>query len=101
MATEERVIYPIVGKRVGHEDQQEAESEHELVRDGISKLEQCVDQPGFAAAVAMVAAGIKHHVKEEEREVFPRLKASLDRSELAELGDQVAALKKPTRRRAR
>lgn len=41
----------------------------------------------------MLTAGIKHHVKEEEREVFPQLKAKLDRVELAQLGDQVKAAK--------
>ena len=32
-------------------------------------------------------------VKEEETEVFPKLKAKLDRDELAQLGDKVAAAK--------
>ena len=36
-----------------------------------------------------MTAGIKHHVKEEEHEVFPKLKANLDRTELSELGAAV------------
>jgi hypothetical protein len=47
----------------------------------------------------MVTAGIKHHVKEEETDVFPKLKAKLTRDELAALGDAVAAAKKKKRAR--
>ena len=38
----------------------------------------------------MLTAGIKHHVKEEEQEMFPALKRKLDRDELVALGDTVA-----------
>jgi hypothetical protein len=41
--------------------------------------EELVDEPGFGA-VAMLTAGIKHHVKEEETEMFPELKKKLDRA---------------------
>jgi hypothetical protein len=46
----------------------------------------------------MLTAGIKHHVKEEETEIFPELKRKIDRDELRDLGDRVAAAKKPVRR---
>jgi hypothetical protein len=46
----------------------------------------------------MLTAGIRHHVKEEEHEVFPELKRKIDRDELAELGELVMAAKKPARR---
>jgi hemerythrin-like domain-containing protein len=41
-----------------------------------------------------VTAGIKHHVKKEEHEMFPRLERSLARDEIPQLGDQVAAAKR-------
>ena len=81
MAIEEELVYPIVDKRIGHEDEQEAETEHTLARDGLTKMVELVAEPGFGAAVAMVTAGIKHHVKEEETELFPELKRKLDRTE--------------------
>src|SRR5690348_14963229 len=93
MAIEEELVYPLVEQRVGSEEEEEAEVEHRLARTGLEKMTELVDAPGFGAAVAMVTAGIKHHVKEEETEVFPKLKAELDRDELRELGDRVAARK--------
>jgi hypothetical protein len=68
---------------------------------GLEELAQLVDEPGFGAAVAMITAGVKHHVKDEEREVFPELKSQLDREQLAELGDLVAEMKKPARGQTR
>lgn len=97
MQIEESLVYPLVAERVGSEEAEEAEIEHGLARDGLTKLSELVDEPGFGAAVAMVTAGIKHHVKEEETEVFPELKSKLDRGELAELGAAVAAGKKRKR----
>jgi hemerythrin-like domain-containing protein len=101
MQIEERDIYPLVAKLVGQNDAEEANVEHGLARDGLAKLQQLVDQPGFGAAVAMVTAGIKHHVKEEEQDMFPALKKQLDRDQLRSLGDQVAAAKKQARSKQR
>ena len=93
MAIEEQLVYPLVKKLVGKDEEQEAETEHKLAREGLAKMSQLVAEGGYGAAVAMVTAGIKHHVKEEETEIFPELKGKLDRSELASLGDEIAARK--------
>jgi hemerythrin-like domain-containing protein len=98
MKIEESLLYPLVAERVGREEEQEAEIEHGLAREGLANMTELVDAPGFGAVVAMVTAGIKHHVKEEETEVFPKLKENLERDELAKLGDEVAAMKKAKRR---
>ena len=97
MEIEERDIYPVVQRVVGKEEAEEAGIEHRLAREGLSEVRRLVDEPGFGAAVAMLTAGIKHHVKEEEQEIFPKLKRELDRDELAALGDRVVAAKKPRR----
>ena len=94
MAIEERDVYPLVAELLGEKDAQEADVEHGLARDGLDKLQELVDEPGFGAAVAMLTAGIKHHVKEEEHEMFPDLKKKLDRPDLLALGDEVQAAKK-------
>ena len=98
MEIEERVIYPVVERVIGKEEATEAGVEHGLAREGLADLRRLVDEPGFGAAVAMLTAGIRHHVKEEEQEVFPELKRKIDRDDLRELGDQVAEAKKPKRR---
>lgn len=74
MLVEEQFVYPIVKEVVGGEEEQEAENEHQLARDGLAKLQELVSEPGFGAAVDMVKAGIKHHVEEEEDEIFPKLR---------------------------
>jgi hemerythrin-like domain-containing protein len=93
MAIEEELLYPLVAKLVGRDEEAEAETEHKLAREGLAKMSQLVAAGGYGAAVAMVTAGIKHHVKEEETEIFPELKSKLNRSELASLGDAVVARK--------
>jgi hemerythrin-like domain-containing protein len=98
MDVEEQLVYPLVRERVGGEEEQEAETEHKLAREGISSMMELVEQPGFGAAVAILTAGIKHHVREEETEVFPKLKKKLSRQELAELGDAVVAAKQAAKR---
>ena len=83
MEIEERDIYPVVARVVGKEEAVEAGIEHRLAREGLAEVQKLVDEPGFGAAVAMLTAGIRHHVKEEEHEVFPELKRKIDRDELA------------------
>jgi len=101
MQIEETLLYPLVAELVGDEEAEEANVEHSLAREGLDKLAQLDDEPGFGAAVAMLTAGINHHVKEEEQEVFPQLKKKLDRDRLMQLGDEVAAAKKGKRIPAR
>jgi iron-sulfur cluster repair protein YtfE (RIC family) len=93
MAIEERLVYPVVVETLGQEPATEADIEHGLARDGLAKMAALVEKPGFGASVDMVKAGIKHHVKEEETEIFPKLKKRLDRETLRELGDKIAEMK--------
>ena len=70
------------------------------MREMLADVNRLVDETGYGAAVECSTAGIRHHVKEEEKEVFPELKQKLDRDELAELGDAVKAAKRPKKRAA-
>jgi hemerythrin superfamily protein len=73
MMTEETQVYPAV-RELDDRMAEEAEIEHGLARKGLEQLQSLVGQPGFGAAVAMVQAGVEHHVEEEENEVFPKLR---------------------------
>jgi hemerythrin superfamily protein len=73
MEIEETQVYPRVAE-LETELGEEAEVEHRLAREGVAKLESLLGQPGFGAAVAMLRAGIEHHVEEEEETVFPMLR---------------------------
>lgn len=94
MQIEEKILYPAVSKLLGEEPVTEADTEHALGRDGLRKMRQLVEQPGFGAAVEMTKAGIKHHVKEEETEMFPKFKKQVSREDLAAMGDAIMAMKK-------
>jgi hemerythrin superfamily protein len=76
MELEETVVYPAMGPVTGSDKVEAGNTEHELARGALSDLlEQTPDGPGFGAALDAVKASIEHHVKEEEDEVFPKLRA--------------------------
>jgi iron-sulfur cluster repair protein YtfE (RIC family) len=74
MVVEERFLYPIVADVLGPRVETEAETEHDLAREGLDQLNELVDRPGFGAALDMVKGGVDHHVREEELVVFPKLR---------------------------
>ena len=94
MEAEESIVYPPVKAEVGEEDEEEAEIEHGLAREGLEKVQQMVEMPGFGAAVEMLKGGISHHVEEEETQLLPELKESLDRDAWLALGDALVEAKK-------
>lgn len=108
MQIEEDIIYPAVAEYVGEEDEVEAEIEHRLVREALSKMMSMVEMPGFGATAEMLLGGIEHHVKEEESEILPELREALPRADWLSLGDRIAQAKSdagrpaapPTRRRS-
>jgi hemerythrin superfamily protein len=73
MAFEESRLYPVL-EDLDEEAVVEAANEHDLAREGLGRLSDLTEEPGFGAAVEMLRAGISHHVAEEEHEVFPRLR---------------------------
>jgi hemerythrin-like domain-containing protein len=93
MELEESIVYPSVRETVGEEDEEEAEVEHRLAREGLEKLSSMMAMPGFGAAVEMLKGGITHHVQEEEHELLPELKDAISREEWAAMGDALAAAK--------
>jgi hemerythrin-like domain-containing protein len=94
MDAEESIVYPPVKASVGAEDEEEAQIEHGLAREGLDKVQQMVEMPGFGAAVEMLKGGISHHVEEEETQLLPELKENLEPEEWLAIGDALIEAKK-------
>ena len=90
---EEEIFYPAV-KEVLNDGElvPEATVEHATLKDLISQIEGIEpDGEMYDAKVKVLSEYVKHHVKEEQNEIFPKAKASdLD---LMELGAQMATRK--------
>lgn len=72
---EEEVFYPAVRQAVKEEDLvEEAEVEHGSAKQLIAQLrELSPDNPKFAATFKVLGEYVKHHIKEEEGEMFEQL----------------------------
>jgi len=86
---EEELLYPQAKDAFGEEDDEmvyEAEIEHGSAKELIAKIEALTpEDPHFKPLVKVLSEYIKHHVKEEESEMFGQLgRASLDWEALGE-----------------
>jgi hemerythrin superfamily protein len=91
---EEDLFYPAMYEAIDAEDElDEAEVEHATIKSLVSQLEDM--EPGdelYDATVTVLAEYVRHHVKEEEGEIFPKAKKSdLD---LDALGEQLLERKR-------
>jgi hemerythrin-like domain-containing protein len=77
---EEEIFYPTVRRAVGDETMNEADEEHHVAKVLIAELEDMPESaPHFDAKFTVLAESIRHHVKEEEREMLPKArKAEID-----------------------
>jgi hemerythrin superfamily protein len=85
---EEELFYPALREALDDDNQRllaEATVEHETARELIAKLESASpDDARYAALVKVLGEYVRHHVEEEEDEVFPRARAAkLDQASLA------------------
>ena len=90
---EEELFYPAARKAIQDEDlMNEAEVEHDSAKALIRRLERMKpDDPKYVATFTVLGEYVKHHVKEEESEMFP--KARRRRINLQRLGDRLMARK--------
>ena len=89
---EEEIFYPAAREQVEHDLLNEAQVEHASAKQLIAQIQGMDPQDElFDATVKVLGEYVKHHVREEERELFPEVrKADLD---LAALGEQIAQRK--------
>jgi hypothetical protein len=88
-ATEERYLYPATRQYLpagvdlaGHELRELAEAD--ALAERVRRLD--VADPQFEPLVDELMAGIRHHVQEQETELFPRLRAACVPETLRQLG---------------
>jgi len=89
---EEEILYPAAKQAFDDEEDidlvNEAAVEHQTAKDLIAKIEgMTADDEAFKATVKVLSEYIKHHVKEEETELFPSLKKT--EVDLKDMGEQL------------
>lgn len=90
---EEEIFYPAVQSSIKDKSLvPEAQVEHETVKSLIEQIQgMSMDDEMFDATVKVLSEYVKHHVKEEQGEMFPQVKSS--RLDLTELGARLAERK--------
>jgi len=90
---EEEIFYPAVREAIGETDLiDEALVEHQSAKELISQIRAMrADEALYDARVTVLGEYVKHHVKEEQGEIFPKARrAGLD---LVELGERMRTRK--------
>lgn len=100
-AIEELIFYPMARETLEDDDPVlEALEEHHVMKWTLSELERMApDHERFDAKATVLFEMVRHHVDEEESELFPALRDKLGRNRLAEIGEQLIQARKgaPTR----
>ena len=85
MVIEEHVFYPRI-KELMEDMIDEAFEEHAVARFELARLMQASSSDERKTHASVLKELIEHHVKEEENEVFPKVKRSIQGDELERLG---------------
>jgi hemerythrin superfamily protein len=95
-AIEEEAFYPTIKQRSEKLRDLVLESleEHRVVKWLLSELESMESgDERLDAKMKVLTEGVRRHVREEERDIFPKVRKALTRQELAHLGEILAGLK--------
>ena len=100
---EEEIFYPAARSALDDDDGKdlldEAAVEHQTLKDLIARLEAApTDDPLYDAGVKVLSEYVKHHVKEEENELFPKVKSS--QMDLEAVGQRLASRKEDLTQRS-
>jgi hemerythrin superfamily protein len=101
-AVEEELSYPAVRARVKDKDDLVLEllEEHHLMKVLLSELQSLSPtSERYAAKMTVLKEMMKHHVAEQENDLFPALQKKLSKKTLVELGEALVSAKRiaPTR----
>lgn len=90
---EEELVYPAFMENRSMKDQvNEALEEHHVTKMLLAELDELqLDDPHYDAKVKVLYEYLRHHVKEEEKEMFPEAQKRLSSKRLMVLGEEVEA----------
>ncbi|MGH7659407.1 MAG: hemerythrin domain-containing protein [Vulcanimicrobiaceae bacterium] len=96
---EEQEFYPVFRERAeDHEEREqllEALEEHGIVDRLVSELKSMnPSDERYEAKLMVVMESARHHIKEEEREMFPMVRELFEKEELIELGERFIEAKR-------
>ena len=97
---EEVLVYPQVEDKVGADEVEHARKEHAEAEETLARLEKLdADDPDFDDELAELMGEIRHHIEDEEGEMFAHMRETIAENDLRSLGARVEAFKKvaPTR----
>jgi len=95
-AIEEQHFYPLVRAELPDLEgaMLEGIEEHHVVKWLLSELEHLdTGAENYDAKVSVLIESVRHHVKEEEHEVFPAVRRALGKAELGRLGERMEEAK--------
>ena len=87
---EAEVFYPSVRAEVQDQDDEvlEAVAEHHVVKLLIAELRELdASDETYKAKATVLMENVRHHIEEEEGEMFPAVRSALGRKRLQEIGD--------------
>ncbi len=101
-AVEEQLLYPLMRERLADGERlvREALDEHQEVKETLASIEKA--DPGAderSSALVSLIRDVRHHVEEEEGDLFPKLRAAASPEELRDLAGRIESAKRtaPTR----
>jgi len=97
---EEEIFYPALREHPKAKDiVLEAYEEHDVVDSIMGQLEGLpVDDETWGAKAKVMIENLRHHIEEEEKEMFPTARRVFEGGELQELGERMAARRKTAQR---
>ncbi len=95
-AIETQLLYPELRDNAGDQGKQFSDhslGEHQQVRELLTEVDgkDITDESVFSTMADCIET-VKHHVEEEEQEIFPLLRSHCDEQRLMELGERMAKM---------
>ncbi len=90
---EEKLFYPEAKQEKTEDILRESVEEHLAMKRVLADiLEGGTDDEQFMARMKVLQEQVEHHVEEEERELFPKVRKSCSKEELEDLGNRMETL---------